>query len=105
MLRAACCVLRAVCCVLRTAYCVLHAVCCVLHAACCMLFAVPHVCCWQCVTLYHHLWCVGTLRYSSEEVLRRQLTTASALCVGYELDDVGATTGDIDIREDDNDSD
>jgi hypothetical protein len=43
--------------------------------------------------------------YSSEEVLRRQLTTASALCVGYELDDTGAAAGDIDIDDQDNDSD
>jgi hypothetical protein len=42
--------------------------------------------------------------YSTEDVLRRQLTTASALCVGYELDDVGGGSGDIDFGDDDNDS-
>ncbi len=44
--------------------------------------------------------------YSSEAVLRRQLVTASSMCVGYELDDVGTAAGDISIgADDDNDSD
>jgi hypothetical protein len=44
--------------------------------------------------------------YSSEAVMRRQLTTASALCVGYDLDDVGAgNAGEISLVDDDDDSD